>query len=76
MPWRGAAAYGHAACTRSGMTIPQLPPDDLPEQRDPSIEPPGGPMPEDEPIDDPGIRLPGADEPPIELPREEPEASF
>jgi hypothetical protein len=57
------------------MTIPQTPPDDLPEQRDPSIEPPA-PMPEDQPIDDPGIRLPGSDEPAIELPREEPEVSF
>jgi hypothetical protein len=59
------------------MTIPQPPPDDLPEQRDPSIEPPGGPTPgEDQPIDEPEIRLPGADEPPIELPRDEPEVSF
>jgi hypothetical protein len=58
------------------MTIPQTPPDDLPEQRDPSIEPPTGPIPEDQPIDEPEIRLPGADEPPMELPRDEPEVSF
>jgi hypothetical protein len=58
------------------MTIPQLPPDDLPEQRDPAIDPPTGPTPEDQPIDDPGIRLPGSDEPPVSLPRDEPDVSF
>jgi hypothetical protein len=58
------------------MTIPQLPPDDLPEQRDPGIDSPTGPTPEDQPIDDPGIRLPGSDEPPVSLPRDEPDVSF
>jgi hypothetical protein len=58
------------------MTIPQIPPDDLPEQREPSIDPPGGPVPDEQPIDEPGIRLPGTDEAPVELPREEPDVSF
>jgi hypothetical protein len=58
------------------MTIPQTPPDtDLPEipgEQDPSIEPPGPAIPDDQPIEEPGIRAPGSDEPPVTIPQDEP----
>ena len=71
------AGHGTTDAPIAHMTIPQTPPDTempgLPDERDPSIEPPME-IP-DEPIEEPGIQVPGTDEPPVTLPREEPDVA-
>ncbi len=52
------------------MTIPQTPPDDLPEQREPETDVPPGDIP---PAGEPEMRAPGADEPPMRMPRDNPD---
>lgn len=52
------------------MTIPQIPPDDLPEQREPETDVPPGDIP---PAGEPEVRAPGAGEPPMRMPRDNPD---
>ena len=61
--------HGHDACTTRRMTIQQPPNDEIPPSR-PVDEP------DETPIDtpaEPEQRAPGADEPPIGAPRDEPD---
>jgi hypothetical protein len=54
-----------------GMTITPPPEGDVPEERPPAIDTPDDPIP-DRPSE-PGLRAPGAEDPPMRLPRDNPD---
>jgi hypothetical protein len=54
------------------MTIQPPPDSDLPEEREPDEDSPSPPTPQPW-IDDPGVRAPGPEDPPMRMPRDNPD---